>query len=77
MRERVASFTLLVPGPWTDASPVLGALHRAGIMAQAYAPGRSVTRGDIVVEIIAMERSRGYADIDPHHAWAQWQVAAR
>lgn len=28
-----------------------------------------------VGDAIALERSRGYADLEPRRAWAQWQLA--
>ena len=52
MSNRIATFTLLVPGPWSDAAPVVSALQNAGITARAYAPGLAIDRGAVVVEII-------------------------
>jgi hypothetical protein len=49
--------------------------------------GRALTRGEVekvvakstaiamtVADAQALERSRGYADLEPERAWEQWQI---
>lgn len=52
MRERIATFSLLVPGPWTSAHALVASLKRAGVQAHVYAPSRPIERGDVVIEIV-------------------------
>lgn len=51
MRERIASFFLLVPGPWESAEKVVSALGRHGIAALA-SSSTPIASGQVLVQVV-------------------------
>ncbi len=70
-----------------DPVPVIMPSLAAQLTAAEQSKGRALTRGEVehlvekcpaiamqLSDTLVIERSRGYADIEPRRAWEQWQI---